>query len=99
MLQKDPVQYIRRQADMGMGPVSCENPFVFKKVKAVSTGPVRVFKKKKRRRVFCFLLTDSPCSGSWWAVVERSRGACRRLAGADRADRRTQALAQASERT
>ena len=39
--------------------------------------------------MFLFLAHGFPCSGSWWVVVERSRGACRRLAGGRRPRRST----------
>ena len=39
-LQKEPARYMKTQADTGLGPVPCGNSFVFKKAKAISTGPI-----------------------------------------------------------
>ena len=42
-LQKEPARYMKTQADTGLGPVPCGNSFVFKKAKAISTGPSTCF--------------------------------------------------------
>ena len=38
-LKKKPARYMKTQADTGLGPVPYGNSFVFKKAKAISTGP------------------------------------------------------------
>ena len=40
-LQKEPARYTKMQAGTGLGPVPSGNFFVFKKAKAISTGPVK----------------------------------------------------------
>ena len=40
-LQKEPARYTKMQAGTGLGPVPSRNFFVFKKAKAISTGPVK----------------------------------------------------------
>ena len=42
-IEKEPAQYMKTQADTGLGSVPSGNFFVFNKAKAISTGPVSGF--------------------------------------------------------
>jgi hypothetical protein len=42
-IQKEPARYMKTQAGTGLGSVPSGNSFVFKKTKAISTGPVSGF--------------------------------------------------------